>query len=365
MSLPRGGFAVASKAFVRKCNINSLIPQVGMQHRRTVSPSVASRTLPGRWNTSTIELRRARGARMRNVVRGVQASSSVPAGSSPGKVGSPNRGPSAFVALLALVCTLAAITMLVTLATGTSVATLKAGFISAFSIIFISELGDKTFFIAALLAMRRGRTLVFTGATAALALMTIVSVAVGTIFQQVPTALTDTQLPIGQWAGALMLVYFGIRNIKDALDATPAEVSEGKEATGELADAEAMYSKAQVDVTEKSTWGILAESFTLIFMAEWGDRSMLATIALGVAQNPVAVATGAVAGHALATLIAVLGGSFLSKYISERFVGLLGGGLFLVFAVLTVLVGFEERALHEAPSYDTPPYDTSKIHAAV
>ena len=43
------------------------------------------------------------------------------------------------------------------------------------------------------------------------------------------------------------------------------------------------------------------------------------------------------AGHAAATLIAVLGGSFLSNYISERVVGLTGGVLFLVFAVATVL----------------------------
>lgn len=64
-------------------------------------------------------------------------------------------------------------------------AALKAGFISAFSCIFVSELGDKTFFIAALLAMRRGRAVVLAGATSALGVMTIVSVAIGMVFHKV------------------------------------------------------------------------------------------------------------------------------------------------------------------------------------
>jgi len=53
------------------------------------------------------------------------------------------------------------------------------GFIHAFlaslSVIIVSELGDKTFFIAAILAMRNPRVAVFTGAMFALALMTVLS----------------------------------------------------------------------------------------------------------------------------------------------------------------------------------------------
>lgn len=48
------------------------------------------------------------------------------------------------------------------------------------------------------------------------------------------------------------------------------------------------------------------------------------------------VAAGAITGHFLATLIAVIGGSFCSKYISERVIGITGGTLFLVFAAATL-----------------------------
>lgn len=48
-------------------------------------------------------------------------------------------------------------------------------FIASLSVIIVSELGDKTFFIAAIMAMRHPRVTVFAGAISALALMTVLS----------------------------------------------------------------------------------------------------------------------------------------------------------------------------------------------
>jgi len=48
-------------------------------------------------------------------------------------------------------------------------------FIASISVIIVSELGDKTFFIAAIMAMRHPRLTVFVGAVFALGLMTVLS----------------------------------------------------------------------------------------------------------------------------------------------------------------------------------------------
>lgn len=89
----------------------------------------------------------------------------------------------------------------------------KSGCLAAFALIFASEIGDKTFFIAALLAMRVGKWLSFTGSVAALSLMTFISVAIGVVFKNVPDRLSST-LPIGQYLGAALLVYFGFKTLK-------------------------------------------------------------------------------------------------------------------------------------------------------
>ena len=208
----------------------------------------------------------------------------------------------------------------------------KTGFTAAFALIFVSELGDKTFFIAALLAMRLGRFTVLTGAVCALSLMSFISVAIGKFFQQIPAAMTTT-LPVGEYLAVALLLFFGVRTLKEALDID----DDGDDEDGELADAQEAVSKSAGAGNKKT--GFIAgfwETFTLVFIAEWGDRSMLATIALGAAQSPLGVALGASVGHLVATLIAVVGGALLSEKISERQVGITGGILFIVFAVATL-----------------------------
>ncbi|KAK6055292.1 hypothetical protein COOONC_07204 [Cooperia oncophora] len=49
------------------------------------------------------------------------------------------------------------------------------GFLASLSVIIVSELGDKTWFIAVIMAMRHSRLTVFSGAMGALALMTVLS----------------------------------------------------------------------------------------------------------------------------------------------------------------------------------------------
>ncbi|PHU06092.1 GDT1-like protein 2, chloroplastic [Capsicum chinense] len=74
---------------------------------------------------------------------------------------------------------------------------------------------------------------------------------------------------------------------------------------------------------------------------EWGDRSMLATIALGTAQFPWGVASGAIVGHLVATSLSILRGAFIANYISEK----LGIALLLIVYDFSSLSTFESQVI--------------------
>ncbi|GMH32466.1 hypothetical protein BSKO_00300 [Bryopsis sp. KO-2023] len=213
----------------------------------------------------------------------------------------------------------------------------KSGFVAALSLIFLSEIGDKTFFIAALLAMRLGRWVSFLGTAFALGLTSILSVGIGVLFNAVPDAMKQS-VPVGEYLGVALLLFFGFRSLRAAWLAKPAG-ADGEEKDGELADAEEALREAEESgkVAGKTSWKSFMEVVSLVFVGEWGDRSMLATIALGAAQNPVGVATGAVVAHVLAAALAVIGGALVGKFVSEKGVNFISGGLFIVFAIATML----------------------------
>ena len=59
-------------------------------------------------------------------------------------------------------------------------------FISAFGSIFVSEIADKTFFLAMILAMSYNKKAVLVGTISALTIMTFISVACGFLISRLP-----------------------------------------------------------------------------------------------------------------------------------------------------------------------------------
>lgn len=215
-------------------------------------------------------------------------------------------------------------------------APLDSVFLQSTSLIFLSEIGDKTFFIASILAAKASRLVTFVGSFGALVLMTVISVLIGQIFHAVPDSVTGG-LPIDDYVAVASFLYFGVTAIRDSL----ANDEAGAGMAEELEDAETVLREGDVlEKTKGRALKLAGTAFALTVVAEIGDRSQFATIALSAAQNPYLVCAGACFGHGLATGIAVVGGAFISKYTNEKTVGLVGGVLFLIFAATTALGTF-------------------------
>lgn len=203
--------------------------------------------------------------------------------------------------------------------------------ISGFLAILATELGDKTFFIAAVLSMRHERLHVFGGAYASLVLMTILACIVG---NAAPLLISWHEFT--HYAAVAVLAFFGVRMVLDARDANDG-VSE------ELQEVEAAHSVEHADLDReemREQYGYvitMAEAFALTFAAEWGDRSQIAILAMAADEDAWGVGLGASLGHSICTGLAVLGGRLLAGRISQRAVLVIGGLLFIGFAAVLVV----------------------------
>lgn len=202
-------------------------------------------------------------------------------------------------------------------------------FSEAFGVVFLSEFGDKSMFATALMAMKHSPYLVCIGAFAALTLMTFIACFLGQLMRYLPPTITH-------YSSIALFVLFGLQMILQSrkMSDTPAGAP-----GGERADAEEMVTKA--GITRNSPLYVLAKVSSLIFVAEWCDRSMLATMALAASSNTIAVIGGATFANIICTGMAVFAATLVASRISERLVALVAGLLFEVFAVFTFLEGPE------------------------
>ncbi|KAJ8277101.1 hypothetical protein GJAV_G00071490 [Gymnothorax javanicus] len=222
-------------------------------------------------------------------------------------------------------------------------------FLAAISVIIVSELGDKTFFIAAIMAMRYNRLTVLAGAMLALGLMTCLSVLFGYATTVIPRIYT-------YYVSTALFAVFGVRMLREGLRMSPDEGQEEleevqaeiKKKDEELQRAKLLNGAADVEagsvaMAPQRKWQgfispVFLQALTLTFLAEWGDRSQLTTIVLAAREDPFGVAVGGTLGHCLCTGLAVIGGRMIAQKISVRTVTIIGGVVFLAFAFSALFI---------------------------
>jgi Ca2+/H+ antiporter, TMEM165/GDT1 family len=196
------------------------------------------------------------------------------------------------------------------------------GFTKSLIAITLFELGDKTFLIGAILASKHPRRWVFVGAMIALAAMTLISV----MFGQAVTLLPQRWVKIAE---ITLFAAFGLKLLYDAWQMPVHAPS-----CGELDEAEAAVAAAEAKLKWSGPLAIVIEACSLVFVAEWGDRTQFTTIALAADYTPLSVILGGTLGHAICAALAVVSGRWVCSWISERTLTILGGILFLVFSAI-------------------------------
>ena len=205
----------------------------------------------------------------------------------------------------------------------------SSGFLHSYILILASSIGDKTFFITALIAAKFGKCVAFTGSVTALLLMTAASVMIGVLFHSMPQ-IVKNYLPYDHCLAIVMFAYYGIKALHEAVQSRSKE----GDTTCSLEDDRTEASLLVDDVQKEDNVSLSLSAFSLVYIAEIGDKSMFTCIALSATQEPVGVFFGASLGHITASTVAVFAGTIMSEYLSDFWVTLISGVCFMIFAVV-------------------------------
>lgn len=184
-------------------------------------------------------------------------------------------------------------------------------FLLSFGVIFVAELGDKSQLMALTFAARYPALPVLVGVTLATAVVHALSVLVG--------AVVAVNLPTRAINVAAGLAFFGFAAWTlrgDTLDEDEEARAEGR----------------------RQRSAVVAAS-TAFFLAELGDKTMLATVTLAANHGLWGTWAGSTLGMVAADALAILAGQRVARRFSARAVRIAAAGAFVVFGVVLVVSG--------------------------
>ena len=189
------------------------------------------------------------------------------------------------------------------LATG-SLVDWSAAAVASFALIAAAEIGDKSQLVCMTLASRHRPAPVMLGALAAFGVLNTLAVVFGAaIASWLPEYVVGATV-------AVLFAVFGIHALRAKDDDDDDEVE------------------------ERSGHGIFLTTFLLLTVAEFGDKTQLAVVALSSTQAPAAVWVGATVALAMTSAIGILAGRTILQRIPLALLHKLSGAFFLVLAIV-------------------------------
>ncbi|WP_433076322.1 TMEM165/GDT1 family protein [Dactylosporangium sp. CA-052675] len=183
----------------------------------------------------------------------------------------------------------------------------------SFGVIFVAELGDKSQLMALTFATRFRTVPVLIGITVATAVVHLVSVAVGYgLGAALPTAWISL-------VAALAFFAFGAWTLRGD---TLTEEERGK--------------------AERTTRSAIIAVGVSFFLAELGDKTMLATITLATQHGWLGTWIGSTVGMVAADALAIVVGRQLGRHLPEKAIKYGAAALFVIFGVWLLIEALRE-----------------------
>jgi len=176
--------------------------------------------------------------------------------------------------------------------------------LSAFILVAVAEIGDKSQLVCMTMAARHRHWPVLLGAVMAFLILNTLAVLFG--------AGVAAWVPERLMAG-IVAILFGVFGVHALLSSDDAESE---------------------DVVERPGHGIFFTTLLLILVAEFGDKTQIAVAGLAGSMAPLPVWAGATIALATVSALGVWAGRTVLQRLPLHWLHRIGGGIFLVFALL-------------------------------
>ncbi|GGT38616.1 TMEM165/GDT1 family protein [Streptomyces purpureus] len=185
--------------------------------------------------------------------------------------------------------------------------------ITAFGLIFLAELPDKTMFASLAMGTRMRPLYVWFGTSAAFLAHVAIAVAAGGLLGLLPGWSVKLVSATLFGFGAFML-------LRGSGDEGEGEDTAGKTVTG--------------------FWPVFTTAFMAVFISEWGDLTQITTANLAATNGTWSTAIGSLAALMSVSALALVAGRFIAKRVPLKTVQRIGGMCMLALAIWSLVEVF-------------------------
>ncbi|MGI8330444.1 TMEM165/GDT1 family protein [Actinomadura scrupuli] len=183
--------------------------------------------------------------------------------------------------------------------------------ITAFGLIFLAELPDKTMFASLAMGTRMRPLYVWFGTSTAFIVHVAIAVGAGSLIGLLPNLAVKL-------VSAALFAFGAFVLLRNGADGDTDE--SGRAVTG--------------------FWPVYTTAFMAVFISEWGDLTQITTANLAATDGALSTAIGSAAALVSVSALALLVGRFIAKRVPLKTVQIIGGLCMAGLAVWTLIEAF-------------------------
>lgn len=208
--------------------------------------------------------------------------------------------------------------------------------VQSFLLIFLSEIADRTFILVIIYSLRMHWLPLILASFLSMVIMNALAITVG---YMVPLLIVKD---VVDWIGFACFLFFGIYSLYDGLKMESKSVNEAfKEEMKENEDKYSQVSNIEEEEENKNSKGskkktlffVCLELIGFMMLSELGDKSEITTITVAALYNVYGVFIGTSLAYLITIMIGAFIGNIVGEYITEKMMSIIGGILFICFAV--------------------------------